>query len=52
MARHRIPESHEAHEHGNREFDRRDARYEKALFLIAGIVIGIAVMGALWALSP
>jgi hypothetical protein len=44
-----IPESREVWEHGNREFDRRDALYGRAeIFLVAAAAI--LLLGLIWML--
>jgi hypothetical protein len=36
-----IPESREVYEHGNREYDRSEQRYERRLAFLAGLIVGI-----------
>ena len=38
-----VPESREVYEHGNREFDRKDAAYAKANMFLAGTIVGMIV---------
>lgn len=39
-----IPESREVYEHGDREYDRSERRYERQLAFLAGVAAGVLLM--------